>query len=128
MDDCGIVLGFATEAQLGGLTSQMHNMSLHATNAGVSQPGADVNGGAAGGAMAAAQPAPSSHMPQMAMHPSYTYPIYHYPLHYGMQVALFVHFTGKSIVVKGPAWLRGQDLRSNKCSLMHEVIEVGLVT
>uniref|UniRef100_A0A915BYP5 Protein alan shepard n=1 Tax=Parascaris univalens TaxID=6257 RepID=A0A915BYP5_PARUN len=80
-----VIQGFATDAQLGGLTSQMHNMSLHATNAGVSQQGADVSGGAAGGAMAAAQPAPSSHMPQMAMHPSYTYPIYHYPLHYGMQ-------------------------------------------
>ncbi|VDM38381.1 unnamed protein product [Toxocara canis] len=79
-----VIPGFAADAHLSGLTSQMHNMSLHATSAAVSQPGADMNGGA-GGAMAGSQPAPSSHVPQVAMHPSYTYPIYPYPVQYGMQ-------------------------------------------
>ncbi|VDK45470.1 unnamed protein product [Anisakis simplex] len=90
-----VIPGFTTDAQLSGLTSQLHNISLANANAVVSQPGtADMNGSGTNATIAAltaavaGQPtAHTSHLPQMAaMHPSYTtYPVYPYPIQYSMQ-------------------------------------------
>ncbi|VDD86678.1 unnamed protein product [Enterobius vermicularis] len=73
------------DPQMGGIASQLHNLSIHGTNAAVSQQPTDMNGSVSNGAVSAGQSSGGSAVQPMTMHPSYTYPIYSYPFHYGVQ-------------------------------------------
>lgn len=77
---------------MGGIASQLHNLSIHGTNAAVSQQPTDMNGSVSNGAVSAGQSSGGSAVQPMTMHPSYTYPIYSYPFHYGVQVCVFLEY------------------------------------